>query len=222
MPYLLAQEAENDLTNLINNADAKSFSGSAFEKAISTIADKVDAAGIRNAVITEKEAMAYVECNNYEKAFSKFESLLCMEEAWFSVKAMEKFCNIRAKLCVKNWQAGIEKNKQVKKMEAAITDLIQLMNMSPTAERLSIMGSAFKRKMMIDTSSNERMISLMLAADFYRQAYEKPQNKNKAYALTNWLEIEKILLLVKNKAGLKTSIKKYKFNDLSKAKADLR
>ena len=222
LPYVLAQEAENDLTNLMNNADAKDFSGAAFEKRIAEIGDKVDAAGIRNAVITEKEAMAYAECNNYEKAFTKFESLLGMEEAWFSVRAMEKFCNIRAKLCVKNWQAGIEKNKQIKKMEQAITDLTQLMNMSPTAERLSIMGSAFKRKMMIDTSNNEKMVSLMLAADFYRQAYEKEGNKNRTYALTNWLEIEKILLLVKNQVGIKTTVKKYKFNDLTIAKADLK
>jgi hypothetical protein len=94
--------------------------------------------------------------------------------------------------------------------------------MSPTAERLSIMGSAFKRKMIIDNSDKEKVMSLMLAADFYRQAYEKEANNNKAYALTNWLEIEKILLLVKNQVGIKAAVKKYPFNDLSKAKADLK
>jgi len=216
--YLIAQEAENDLSNLINRADSKGSSVKYLLGDIAAIAAAVDAAGIRNAAITEREAMAYAECNEYENAIAKFESLLCMEQAGFSLKALEKYCNIRTKLCVKNWQAGIEKNKQPAKLDKVIADLKQLLNMSPTAERLSLMGSAYKRKAMISIANADKAKALITAAGYYKQAYNMPQNSNKTYSLTNWLEIEKILQLAKNMAGVKAVIKKYKFETVNKTK----
>ena len=217
--YLIAEEAENDLSNLINKADAKGSLVKYLLKDIASISAAVDLAGIRNAAITEKEAMVLAECNDYENAIARFESLLSMEQAGFSVTAIEKYCNIRARLCAKNWQQGIEKNKQFAKMDKVITDLKQLLNMSPTSERLSLLGSAYKRKAMMPSTNSDKVKLLMVAAGYYKKAYEMPDNGNKTYALTNLLEIEKILQLVKNNAGIKTIIKKYKFTTLVKAKA---
>lgn len=219
--YLIAQEAENDLSNLINKADSKGSSLKYLLKDLESIAAAVDAAGIRNAVITEMEAMAYAECNEYEEAITRFESLLSMENAGFSVKAIEKYCNIRAKLCVKNWQGGIEKTKQLSKMDKVISDLKQLMSMSPTAERFSLLGSTYKRKAMISATNMDKIKSLMLSADHYKKAFDTPGNGNKTYSLTNWLEVEKILHLVKNRAGIKSIIKKYRFAPVVKTKADI-
>ena len=219
--YLIAQEAENDLGNLLNKADAKGSSVQYLLKDIEAIAAAVDAAGIRNASITEKEAMAYAECNDYKKAIILFESLLSMENAGFSVKAIEKYCNIRAKLYVQNWQKGIEKSKQVSSIDKVITDLKQLMNMSPTAERLSLLGSTYKRKALISSTNTDKIKALMQAADYYKKAYESANNSNTTYSLTNWLEIEKILQLVKNHTGIKSVIKKYRFSSTAKIKADI-
>ncbi len=217
--YLIAEEAENDLSNLINRADAKGNSAKYLLSDIASISAAVDAAGIRNAVITEKEAMAYAECNDYENAISRFESLLGMEQAGFSVKAIEEYCNLRTKRCVKNWQSGIEKNRQLTNMDKVIVDIKQLLNMSPTAERLSLLGSAYKRKVLIAVNNTDKIKALMLAVDFYKKAYNMPENKNKTYSLTNWLEIEKILQLVKNNAGFKTLVKKYRFTQPAIVKA---
>jgi hypothetical protein len=219
--YLIAQEAENDLNNLINRSDSKGASVKSLLTDVAAISAAVDAVGIRNAAITEREAMAYAECNDYENAIAKFESLLGMEQAGFSLKALEKYCNLRAKLCVKNWQTGKEKNKQAAKIDKVTADLKQLINMSPTAERLSIMGSAYKRKAMIVNTNTDKIKALMLAAGYYRQAFDMPQNSNKTYALTNWLEIEKILLLAKSTPGLSSILKKYKFAAPQKTKADM-
>ena len=219
--YLIAQEAENDLSNLINRCDAKGASAKSILNDIVAIATAVDAAGIRNAAITESEAMAYAECNDYENAIAKFESLLGLEQAGFSLMALEKYCNLRSKLCVKNWQTGKEKNKQPAKMDKVIADLKQLINMSPTAERLSLMGSAYKRKAMISTTNTDKIKALITAAGYYRQAFSMPQNSNKTYSLINWIEIEKILLLAKTKPGVNTLIKKYKFTAPQKVKADI-
>ena len=48
-----------------------------------------------------------------------------------------------------------------------------------------------------------------------------PQNSNPTYSLINWLEIEKILLLVKSKPGISAIIKKYKFTLPQQTKAAL-
>jgi CHAT domain-containing protein len=209
--YLIAEEAENDLSNLINRADAKGSSTKYLLKDIASIAAAVDAAGIRNAAITEKEAMAYAECNDYENAVARFESLLSMEQAGFSVKAIEKYCNTRTKLCVRNWQLGVEKNKQLANIEKVIVDLKQLLNMSPTAERFGLLGSAYKRKAMISATNADKIKALILSAGYYKKAFDVEDNMNTTYSLTNWLEIEKILQLVKNREGIRSVIKKYKF-----------
>ncbi len=219
--YLIAEEAENDLSNLINKADAKGSSAKYLLKDIASISAAVDAAGIRNAVITEKEAMALAECNEYANAITKFESLLSMEQAGFSVKAIESYCNIRAKLCIKNWMAGKEKNKQPACMDKVIADLKQLLSMSPTSERLSLLGSAYKRKAMMAATIADKVKLLMVSADYYQKAYNMPASCNKSYSLSNLLEIEKILQLLKNNAGIKNIIKKYKFSTPVKAKADI-
>ena len=93
--------------------------------------------------------------------------------------------------------------------------------MSPTAERLSLMGSANKRKTMISTPNADKAKALIVAAGFYKQAYNMPQNSNPTYSLINWLEIEKILSLVKAKPGISSIIKKYKFAPAQKTKDDI-
>ena len=219
--YLIAQEAENDLSNLINRSDSKGSTVKNLLNEVAAISAAVDAAGIRNAAITECEAMAYAECNDYENAITRFESLLGMEQAGFSLKALEKYCNLRAKLCVKNWQAAKEKSKQPAKMDKVIADLKQLLNMSPTAERLSLMGSAYKRKAIISTTNADKVKALILSVGYYKQACNMPQNSNKTYSLINWLEIEKVLFLIKAKPGISSIIKKYKFAPAQKTKADI-
>jgi CHAT domain-containing protein/pimeloyl-ACP methyl ester carboxylesterase len=220
--YLSAQEAEIDLNNLFNQTDSKGFNAQYMERTLSSISAGVDAAGLRNAVITEKEAMVYAECNNYEKAIAKFESLMSMEQAGFTLQAIEKYCNIRAKLCVKNWQAGIEKNKQTAKMDKVIEDLKQLLGLSPTSERLSLTGSAYKRKAMIVTAKTDKLKALVSAADYYQKAKNKPQNINNAYSLINWLEMENILVIAGKHAWAKANTKPGKTISLKSAKEKIR
>ncbi len=219
--YLIAQQAENDLSNLLNRADAKSSSAKYLLKDIQAISAAVDAAGIRNAEITEKEAMAYAECNDHDNAISCFQKLLAMEQAGFSVRAIENYCNLLTKRCVKNWRSGIGKNKQSAAIDKIIVDIKQLMNMSPTAERLSLLGSAFKRKSMVAANNADKIKALIQSATHYKNAYQTSGNSNKAYALINWLEIEKILQLVKTRPGIKTIIAKYKFTPAGEIKAHL-
>ena len=212
--YLIAQEAENDLNNLLNQADAVGYTNETLRKKLKLIIDAVEKAGIRNPPITEREALVLSESGDYELAIAKFKALVLMEPSNYSVKALEKFCNVRAKLCVKDWHVATSKVKkldQLKKIGEVIADLEQLLGMSATAERLSLMGSTFKRKSIMEDKPDKKIGTLIIAAGYYKKAYDLPGNTNKTYALTNWLEIEKILELAKNKTGLKIKLKNYHF-----------
>ncbi len=208
-PYLIAKQAEIDLGNLIKRADTKWANVKWLEDEIIRIGKKVDTDGIRTAGITEKEALAYAECNNYEAAMHSFEKLLCMEQADFSVKTLEKYCNIRAKLCVKNWQLGKDRKQQAAIMENVLRDLHLLVKISSTAERYTLLGSAYKRLAMITTEARKKTSVLQEAAWYYQQAYRSAVSVNKVYLLTAWIDIENILVLAgKHKWG-STTAKKY-------------
>ena len=192
--FLIAQEAEVELSNLISKADTKSYSVAALEKDLEQIIAAVDKAGIRNSSILEKEATAYAELNNYEKAIAKFEDLLDEEKATFTVRALERYCNIRAKLCVKNWKAGKNRKAQLVAIGKVIDDINRLNAMSPTAERYSLLGSAYKRKALILTVKKDKLSSISRAADYYRMAHRLPGNRKRVHTLSNWLEMECILV----------------------------
>ncbi|MGB4845633.1 MAG: CHAT domain-containing protein [Ferruginibacter sp.] len=215
--YLIAEEAEIDLANLINKADTKAYPVKYLEADLAEIIKAVDVAAIRNAVITEKEAMAYVECSNYKKAIEKFERLLTMEDAAFSVNALEKYCNIRAKFCVKNWQSGVDKSRQLSNLKKVITDLNQLIKISPTAKRLGLLGGTYKRMALMAKDNKSKIAALVKAAAYYQQSEALPQNGNITYALTNWLEIENILVQLKKRKWGTSIPRKYKLPTLQAA-----
>ena len=226
--FLIPQQAEIELSNLINKTDT-GYPVKNTEEELEAIIAAIDVAGIRNASIIVKEASAYAECNNYEKAIEKFEQLLGMEKASFTIKALEKYCNMRAKLCIKNWNAGIKPKEQLRGVDTVIEDLNRLNKMSPTAERYSLLGSAYKRKAMMLPLKRDKIGAIIKAADYYRMADAMPQNENKTYSLVNWLELENILVqagsqkwaLSQAKAGKRPSLKyaKERIDEIIKGKA---
>lgn len=216
--FLIAQEADIELTNLISRADARGNSVKQIEEDLEAIIDAVDKAGIRNASIAEKEATAYAECNNYEKAIAKFHTLLNEEKAAYTVKALEKFCNMRAKLCVKNWKAGIKPKEQLKGIDGVIDDLNQLNKIAPTAERYSLLGSTYKRKALMQPVKKDKLAAIEKAAAYYRMADAIPKNVNRNYSLSNWLELENILVQAGKQAWAQNQPKNSKRPSLKYAK----
>ena len=219
--FLIAQEAEVKLINLINKADTKGYTLNYLEEELQRIVGAVKAAGLNNASVIEREAIAYTELNDYEKAVEKFETLLGMEYAGFTVKALEKYCNVRAKLAVKKWQDEPKTKKnttsRLNEIKKVIEDLTRLNTMSATAERNSLLGSAYKRRAMILTAKSTPVNELVTAANYYREASAMPGNTNKTYSLTNLLEIENILVLA-GKHKWASGSKKGKMPSLKAAK----
>lgn len=218
--YLIAEEAEIDLGNLVNKADTKFYPVKNLEADIQVIINAVEEAGIRNAIITEKEAKAYEECSNYQKAVDLYKSLLPMEDASFTVNALESYCNIKAKLCVKNWEQGYKVKAQVSDIKKVITDLEQLIRMSPTARRLGLLGGTYKRLALISTNRKEIVAALVKAAEYFQKS-NATEKGNLTYAIVNWFEIEIILVHLKIHKWGAAVPRKYRLPALADAKTEI-
>ncbi len=192
--FVIAREAEIELSNLLNKLEITGYTTEAHLAELNAISTAVDKATIRNGEITELEALIYGGLCMYEQAMIKYESLLKMENASFSFSAMEKYCNIRPKFYVSEY--GKNKNNQqdlIAKVDNVVNDLNLLINYSPTSERLNMLGSAYKDKALISSVKTQKVNAYKQAALQYYKAYNQ---KKEAYSLTNWLEIENILVLL--------------------------
>lgn len=205
--YLISQEAEIDLMNLLNELDIGKKPTDEYIKLLEEISEAVDQAKIRTPVITEKEALVYLELKHYNKACEKFSALFKVEDASFSFSVAEKYYNALAKkitsefkdiLAKKNDDNEI-KNQQIieqKRTESlaelnkVTTDLELLVKLIPSSERLNILGSTFKRKAFV--LAEDKMETYAKAALNYQKAYSYSKNW---YSLTNWMALECILVM---------------------------
>lgn len=229
--YIISNEAEIDLDNILNRIDTSIYDNKQLLEQTRYIDEAVEKAGIGNARITEKKAMILSRLYQYEEAIDTFESLFKMEKAEFSIVALEKYCNVKAKQCVLDFDKqkeerkgkGKASNEAIDKLCNVIHLLMQLRELGETAERYSLLGSAYKRKAYMQTTKAEKQASLKEAAYFYYQANNIKGNKYTAYTLCNWLELEALLADGKtHKWGEMLSNKKYKLPKLADAELKLK
>ncbi|MEO7961481.1 MAG: CHAT domain-containing protein [Ginsengibacter sp.] len=196
--YVISEEAEIALYNLRNEINLGKYNESELYTTLIGISQAVDKAEFRNAEITVMEALIYADMYMYDEAVSKFQMVMAMEKANFSVSALEKYCNVRAKKSVIDFQQGTARSKVLKEMTSVISNLYMLLEISPTSERYSLLGSAFKRQAFIGTAT-QKAKALAAAAHHYYLAHISPLNNNKVYTLCNWLEMESLLVLLGNR-----------------------
>ena len=205
--YMISQEAEIDLSNLLNELDIGKKSTDEYIKILEEITEAVDNAKIRTPIITEKEALVYLELKHYDKACEKFSALLKVEDGSFSFSAAEKYYNAKAKkitsefkdiLARKNGGNEIEKLQIIEKQRKkslnefieVIANLEALVKLIPSSERLNILGSTFKRKAYV--LDKNKIETYEMAAFNYQKAYLFSKNW---YPLTNWLALECVLVM---------------------------
>ncbi|HNL91071.1 MAG TPA: hypothetical protein PKH05_18465, partial [Nitrospira sp.] len=104
-----------------------------------------------------------------------------------SLRAIEQWINLEARF------GGTTGNTA--KIEQAIRRGEHLLALGETAERLSIMGSAYKRLAGLQTVPADVNASLVKAAQFYRWAAKKQEQEQcgDPYPILNWLAIEAVL-----------------------------
>lgn len=195
--YVVAEEAEIDLSNLRTSMDIGAESDEKILARLATITADVDKCGIRNAAITEREAFIYADLAMNTEAITKFDELLIMEQANFYVSTLEVFCNSKAKKAVSDFKSKkLKSTAAVLAINKVIKELENLLYISPTAERFNLLGSTNKRKSLISTGLVAKRKAFSTAAWFYRSAYLKACEENKSYPLTNWYIMEGVLVLL--------------------------
>jgi CHAT domain-containing protein len=194
--YLISKQAEIDLNNLLSELDTGELKNETALEKLKAITDETDLQGIRSAAITELEAMVYKALNEYEKAIATFGSLLSSKNASYSFTAIEQYCNLRLKNLITELKAG----KPLKDLEInfgqVMTDLQALIHLNPSAERYSLMGSAWKRRLAFYKKNKTKTLQAIAeAANNYDNAFNLQNPDEAVYSFTNSVTLKNILVL---------------------------
>ncbi len=139
----------------------------------------------------------YGEMEDYDRAIAQLDKALSANKAEFPVKALEQRANYRVKRALKFRQTDdkSEKDKAIADIKHAIEELNVLNNMAATTERLSLLGSAYKRLAWMHSVKSERKQALEKMCESYQRAYQKVREQQimDAYPFTNWISSEAIL-----------------------------
>ncbi|OBX26568.1 lecithin:cholesterol acyltransferase [Gelidibacter algens] len=223
--YIVPQEAEIDLDNLLNQLQMATSADKDHLAELNTIMKAVERDVFKTPQIIERVAKIYQELAMYLEATENYEELLKMENAEFSFSCMEKYCNTRAKLYIRDIFEN-EKTKSTSKKEAytkterVISDLSVLLFAGETAERHNLMGSAYKRLAMLAPDSKKRSDAYKSSISHYERAYKHDFNSNKIYSLSNAIELACLLVFngaIKDGGEFTVDKKKYKLRSISEA-----
>jgi len=204
--YLVAEEAEIDLENLLNKLQmgttTRKDALDELKMTMDAIAEHDD---FRTAPILEREAKIYQELGMYKEAVDKFGQLLQLEKAHFSFSCMETHCHMRIKWYIKevfeNKGSQFSQKEAIKFTTDTIAELRILLSAGNTAERLNLLGSAYKRLSMLAERPKARIEAYKTALQFYKEAYEHSGNGNTTYSLANAIELAFLLSCSEDKSS---------------------
>jgi len=225
--YIVPQEAENDLDNMINDIEMGIRTDIDFISDLEKISFAVCRDVSETAEIVERQTKIYYELAKYKEAVERFETLLNMERANFTFSSMEKYCNIRAKLYVKEVFQNGKDIKPATKKEAynktllVIRDLEMLLYVGETGGRLNMLGSVYKRLAVLASDKKTRIEAYKKSMMYYHKAAEKAEGRDVLYPLVNEIEMSAVLVLskaLKPGAIFKVNTQEYKIFSAEDAK----
>lgn len=191
--YLVKQEAEIDLENLLSELEIGDATSEKYLEHLDAISKGIEKSKIRNTRITELEAVISMELREYSRACNKFKEVITKNDNFVSFSSFEKYQNVRAKKVIEDFLSKKGTTEDLlTELDSVIGQLKLLMQISPTAERINILGSTYKRKAFLTSGIPGKLKAYELAAYYYRDAFYR---FNTWYSLTNWLTIEAILEL---------------------------
>ncbi|MGC3944722.1 MAG: CHAT domain-containing protein [Chryseolinea sp.] len=193
--FVTSGEALVALGNLHSEIETNNSPKKDYIDRLIEIARVVDEAALRDYMITEKEAMIYADLYEYVIAISKFDSLRT-ESVSFSIPAMERFCSIRVKQCILDFEkSGKDVKVYIKKIDEVVQDFNSMLRLGATPMRYAGLGATFKRKSIL-LSKPQKIKAYAQTALYYQLAYATPNNPYKANSFANWIEAEHVLVLL--------------------------
>jgi len=185
---LNTKRLKDDLNNLLKELEKKDI-------------EQSHSNWLNNARLLEALGRAFAEVFSFEEAAEYYELAIKNDKSSASIKAIEQSANCHIRLAVQRFELdpGLY-TKSKAQIETQIESLTQLMTtLRETPERLSMVGSGYKRLAQITSSkpSNVCNKALEQMEDYYRQAWKKIPDKSPKdpYPLTNALAARTVLLL---------------------------
>lgn len=199
---LLLEEIEIELLNLIHKLETSNYDVDKVINRVKEIDQMIFKASERNDTILEYLAKLYGNLNLYKDAIRIYSVMMKSKKNEFSVQSLEKYCNIRVKECLLRYKSKtISKKEAIQEISEVVKDLESLNRFSETAERWSLIGSAYKRLIQLNDSGKiqEKLTAVINA---YERASEL-SNLEEVYPLTNWLQFLQVRNELEGKKGLK-------------------
>ncbi|MFB8829409.1 tetratricopeptide repeat-containing protein [Azotobacter sp. CWF10] len=116
------------------------------------------------------------------------------------IRVIEQLANFRVRHAAEEWLKSrrqdvgeIDSATCKKEIERAISDLKMLCRHAPTAERFSLLGSAYKRLALMQEPTPARLDTLDKMAAAYEQSFKRG-GCGEAYAFSNWAIAELLAL----------------------------
>jgi CHAT domain-containing protein len=199
---MLQEEIGIELLNLIHKLETANYDTDEIIKRVMEIDQMIFKGSERNDTILEYLAKLYGSLNLYKEAIRIYQTMMKSKKNEFSVQALEKYCNIRVKECSLRCKSKeISEKEAISMIKEVLKDLESLNRFAETVERWSLMGSAYKRLILL---SKADQIPEMLTGAI--ESYEKASTLSSfgdAYPLTNWLQLLQIRNELEGKIGLK-------------------
>ncbi len=194
--FYLQEEVELELFNMIYSLESKSLKIEDAIKKLQILEDAIKQSNLSNEKILEYKAEVYNKLGNYQKAIEFYEKLTKLEKAGFSIRAIEQYCNITCKYWVEEFAKSPKKRGEAKlAIEGAILKLQSLLSLGVTSERYSLLGSAYKRELMLLDDKTEFISALEKSSIAYFDAARESGNKS-AYPINNAVQLGRIYELI--------------------------
>ena len=189
-------ELVTDLHNLIAGLRAggvKDGASDAIAGRLARIPTAQTESWLHRADVCAALGLAWGELGQWEVAVDWLDKALAGELGDCSMQALEQHTNFRVRLAVERWRKSHRlappkreavRQTEVGRIETAILDLAILCGRAPTAERLNLMGSAYKRLALMVLERGEQLEALTNMAHHYQLSLAR---KRDAYAFNNWL-----------------------------------
>ncbi|MBA4300861.1 MAG: hypothetical protein C0433_12285 [Cyclobacterium sp.] len=196
--FYLLEEIELELYNMIYSLESKNLSNEHALKKLQILEEALKQSNLSSDKILEYKAEVYNKIGDYSRAISLYEKLIRLEKAGYSFRAMEQYCNITCKYWVEEFSGFPKKREEaIKGIEHAILRLNSLLALGATAERFSLLGSAYKRKLMLlKAGSKEEFIqTLENSSKAYFEAARIADFKT-SYPINNGVQLGRIHQLI--------------------------
>lgn len=198
--YVDTVEVMYELENLDNkvNSPLERTANKDYKAAIENIANNLQADWDKNPGIVEKFATVYTTLKQFDTAIQYYQKLFTLEDTEYSVKSVERYCNIRVRHASIQYENKlITRPAAIKTIKEAIDDLKKIHGTS--CERYSLVAGAYARLFKVD---NDMERSLKETARYYQLAYQyykQTANELPYYPYFNWLHFALLLSSSKNK-----------------------